>query len=262
MLLKDKVVIVSGIGPGLGVELALLAASEGARIAICARTASKLDDAEQQVKALGLDTEILKVPTDISDRAQCQALIEQTIARFGRVDVLINSAYVGGKFEPIETADLEDWKATMDINFFGTMALTQAVIPEMKRTGGGSIVMINTMVTRVPLPWQGGYGASKGALKVATAHLAKEMGVHGIRVNSAFMGWMWGPPVEGYLKGAAKQQGTTVEALRKEIGKNIPLGDIPDDADCARVAIFLASDYSRAMTGACLDVNGGEYLPS
>ena len=128
MLLKDKVVIVSGIGPGLGIELALLAASEGARLAICARTASKLDDAEQQVAALGLGTEVLKVPTDISDRVQCQALVEQAVARFGRVDVLINSAYVGGKFEPIESADLDDWKATMDINFFGTMALTQAGI--------------------------------------------------------------------------------------------------------------------------------------
>jgi NAD(P)-dependent dehydrogenase (short-subunit alcohol dehydrogenase family) len=261
MLLKNKVVIVSGIGPGLGIELALLAAKEGANIAICARTASKLDDAEREVDALGLGTEVLKVPTDISDREQCSELVRRTVERFGRIDVLINSAYVGGKFEPIETADLDDWRATMDINFFGTMALTQGVIPQMKSQGGGAIVMINTMVTRVPMPWQGGYGASKGALRVATSHLAKELGGYGIRVNSAFMGWMWGPPVEGYLKHAAKEQGTTVEALRREIAKNIPLGDIPDDADCAKAAIFLASDYSCAMTGACLDVNGGEYLP-
>ena len=261
MLLKDKVVIVSGIGPGLGVELALRAAEQGAKIAICARTAAKLDEAEAQVVALGLGTEVLKVPTDISKREQCKALVARTVERFGRVDALINSAYVGGKFEPIESADLDDWRATMDINFFGTMTLTQESIPQMKRQGGGAIVMINTQVTRVPMPWQGGYGASKGALRVATSHLAKELGAHGIRVNSTFMGWMWGPPVENYLKGAAKQQGTTVEALRKEIGRNIPLGDIPDDADCAKVAIFLASDYSRAMTGACVDVNGGEYLP-
>jgi NAD(P)-dependent dehydrogenase (short-subunit alcohol dehydrogenase family) len=261
MLLKNKVVIVSGIGPGLGVELAVLAAQEGAKLAICARTPSKLDEAETAIAALGLGTEVLKVPTDIADRAQCRALVEATVARFGRVDSLINSAYVGGKFEPIEAADLTDWRATMEINFFGTMTLTQEAIPQLKAAGGGSIVMINTMVTRVPLPWQGGYGASKGALRVATSHLARELGAQGIRVNTAFMGWMWGPPVEGYLKGAAKQQGTTVEALRKEIGKNIALGDIPDDADCAKVAIFLASDYSCAMTGACLDVNGGEYFP-
>jgi len=72
---------------------------------------------------------------------------------------------------------------------------------------------------------------------------------------------MWGEPVENALKFMAKEQGTTVEAVRKQIAANIPLGDIPDDADCAKVAIFLASDYSRAMSGACVDVNGGEYLP-
>jgi NAD(P)-dependent dehydrogenase (short-subunit alcohol dehydrogenase family) len=262
MLLEDKVVIVSGIGPGLGIELALLAAKEGARVAICARTPSKLDDAERDIAALGLGTEVLKVPTDISDRAQCRRLVDRTAERFGRVDVLINSAYVNGAFELVESADLDDWRATMEINFFGTMQLTQEVVPHMKRQGGGSIVMINTMVTRVPLPTQGGYGASKGALRVATSHLARELGVHGIRVNSAFMGWMWGPPVENYLKQTAAEQGTTVEALREEVGRGIPLGDIPDDADCAKVAIFLASDYSRAMTGACIDVNGGQYMPS
>ena len=103
MLLKDKVVIVSGIGPGLGIELALLAAQEGAKLAICARTPSKLDEAERDVAALGLGTEVLKVPTDIADREQCRNLVDRTIERFGRVDVLINSAYVGGSFEPIET---------------------------------------------------------------------------------------------------------------------------------------------------------------
>jgi len=261
MLLQDKVVIVSGIGPGLGVELALRAAEQGARLAICARTPSKLEDAAAQVAALGLGTEVLQVPTDISDRGQCRTLVERTIERFGRIDALINSAYVGGRFEPIESADLEDWRATMEINFFGTMTLTQEVVPQMKHQGSGAVVMINTMVTRVPLPWQGGYAASKGALRVATSHLARELGCHGIRVNSAFMGWMWGPPVEGYLKGMASEQGTTVEALRAQIGRNIALGEIPDDGDCARVAIFLASDYSRAMTGACVDVNGGEYFP-
>ena len=261
MLLKDKVVIVSGIGPGLGVELARCAAQEGAKIAICARTAAKLDEAERDVAALGAGTEVLKVPTDIGDRAQCRALVERTIERFGRIDVLVNSAYVGGAFEPIESANLEDWRATMDVNFFGTMQLTQEVVPHMKRQGGGSIVMINSMVTRVPMPTQGGYAASKGALRVATAYLAKELGGYGIRVNSALMGWMWGPPVEGYMRAAAAEHGTTVEAMRRQVGRNIPLGDIPDDADCAKVAIMLASDYCRVVTGACLDVNGGEFLP-
>jgi len=75
------------------------------------------------------------------------------------------------------------------------------------------------------------------------------------------MGWMWGPPVEGYLTEAAKREGTTVEALAAGVAARIPLGRIPDDADCAKAALFLVSDYAAAVTGAALDVNGGEFLP-
>lgn len=262
MLLQDKIVIVSGIGPGLGQELALEAARQGASgLVIAARTASKLDQSEQDIAALGQGTEVLKVPTDIADPAQCRNLVDQAIKRFGRIDVLVNSAYNPGAFAPIEEADMDGWRAAMDVNLFGTMQLTLAVVPHMKRQGGGAIVMINTMVTRKPLATQGGYGASKAALTSATQHLALELGPHNIRVNSAYMGWMWGPPVEGYMQGAASEYGTTVEAMKEQVASNIPLRRIPDDADCAKAAIFLASDYACVITGAALDVNGGEYLP-
>jgi NAD(P)-dependent dehydrogenase (short-subunit alcohol dehydrogenase family) len=262
MLLADKVVVVSGIGPGLGIELAIAAAREGARgVAVAARTAAKLDGAEAAIRALGLATPVVKVATDVSDRAQCGRLVERTVAAFGRIDGLVNSAYVPGKFEPMESADLDDWRATLDVNLFGTLELTRAVVPVMKRQGGGAVVMVNSMVTRKPMPYQGGYTVSKAALTAATAQLALELGPHGIRVNSAYMGWMWGPPVESYLKDAARRRGTTIEALAAEVAKNIPLGRIPDDADCAKAALFLISDYACAVTGAALDVNGGEFLP-
>ena len=261
MLLKDKVVIVSGIGPGLGQELALEAARQGAGVAMCARTASKLDDAEKLIRDEGLNTKILKVATDISDRSQCADLVSKTIDTFGRIDVLINSAYNPGSFEPIEQANLGSWREAMDVNFFGTMGLTLEVVPHMKEQGGGSIVMINTMVTRKPMPTQGGYGASKAALATATSHLALELGPHNIRVNSAYMGWMWGPSVEGYFQMTEQAGGPSVEEQKKAVAANIPLREIPDDADCAKAAVFLGSDYARAITGAALDVNGGEYLP-
>ncbi len=262
MLLDGKVVIVSGIGPGLGIELAMLAAKEGARgVAIAARTASKLDDAETAIRALGLATPIVKAAIDIRDRAQCQRLVETTVGALGRIDALVNSAYVPGGFEPADSADLDDWRATLEVNLFGTMTLTQAVVPVMKRQGGGAIVMINSMVTRKPLAVQGGYTVSKAALTAATAQLALELGAAGIRVNSAYMGWMWGPPVENYLRATAEREGTTVEALAAAVARNIPLGRIPDDADCAKAALFLVSDYASAVTGAALDVNGGEFLP-
>lgn len=260
MLLKDKVVIVSGIGPGLGKELALEAARQGAKLAIGARTASKLDSTAGEIAALGLGTEVLQVPTDISDRSQCRKLVEQAAEHFGRIDSLINSAYNPGEFQPIESADLDSWRPAFEVNLFGTLQLTQECVGELKKSRG-SIVMINTMVTRKPLATQGGYAASKAALLSATQHLALELGGYGIRVNSAFMGWMWGPPVEGYLQAASQQTGTSIEDMKAAIAKNIALGRIPDDADCAKAAIFLASDYACAMSGACVDVNGGDFLP-
>ncbi len=262
MLLQDKVVIVSGIGPGLGQELALLAAREGASaVVLAARTPGKLDAAERDILALGREVQVLKVPTDIADAAQCETLAKRTLERFGRIDVLFNSAYDPGSFEPIKDADLDSWRRAMDVNFFGTMQLTQACVPAMIEAGGGAIVMIGTMVEHKPLATQGGYGASKSALRSATRHLALELGQYGIRVNSCHMGWMWGPAVEGYLDWQASQSGTPREALIEAITRNIPLGMIPDDGDCARAAVLLASDYACVVTGAALDVNGGEYMP-
>ena len=261
MLLKNKVVIVSGIGPGLGQELALESARQGASLAICARTASKLDDVEQAMRAEGLDAPVLKVATDISDREQCAALVAKTLERFGRIDALFNSAYVPGNFTPVDSADLDSWREAMEVNFFGSMGLTLEVVPQMKQQGGGAIVMINTMVTRRPMPTQGGYGASKAALASATAHLALELGPSNIRVNSAYMGWMWGPAVEGYFAHIAASGGPSVEQQYQAVASNIALRKIPEDADCAKAAVFLASDYACAISGAALDVNGGDYIP-
>lgn len=261
MLLKDKIVIVSGIGPGLGQELSTLAAKEGASaVVLAARTTEKLDIAEKEIDDLGLGTSVLKVPTDISDPAQCQALAEAAFERFGRIDVLFNSAYDPGAFEPIESASMDGWRRAMDVNFFGTMHLTQACVPHMK-AAGGSIVMIATMVEHKPLATQGGYGSSKSALRCATKHLALELGKYNIRVNSVHMGWMWGPSVEGYFKWQSQSSGKTQEELIADVTRSIPLGVIPDDGECAKAALFFGSDYSSVVTGAALDVNGGEYMP-
>jgi NAD(P)-dependent dehydrogenase (short-subunit alcohol dehydrogenase family) len=258
MLLSDKVVIVSGIGPGLGQELAYAAAREGARLVLAARTESFLEEVAKVSREAG--AEALCVPTDVTDRAQCRALVEATVAAYGRVDVLINSAYTPGKFAMFEASDFDDWRRTFEVNLFGALSLSQESIPHMKKQGGGSIVMVNSMVQKKPLPFQSGYATSKGALATAAKMMATELGPYGIRVNSVYMGWMWGPPVEGYVAAAAKSRGISQEDVVSEITASIPLRIIPDDADCANAAIFFASDLSRVITGASLDVNGGEFM--
>ncbi|SPS01863.1 SDR family oxidoreductase [Cupriavidus taiwanensis] len=263
MLLKDKIVIVSGIGPGLGIKLAVEAAREGARaVAIAARTEAKLDEAQARIDALGADCEVLKVVTDITDRAQSRHLASETLRRFGRIDALVNSAFQHGNFpEPVEAADLDVWRQVFDTNVFGTMTLTQEVAALMKPQGGGAIVMINTQATRKPMPGESGYAASKGALAVAVKYLARELGPHGIRANSIFMGWMWGAPVQGYVRHAAAEQGVSEDAVIAPVTAQIALGRMPTDDDCARAALFLVSDYARAISGASLDANGGDFMP-
>jgi NAD(P)-dependent dehydrogenase (short-subunit alcohol dehydrogenase family) len=158
-----------------------------------------------------------------------------------------------------EDANFDEWRKSFDVTVFGTLQLTQQVIPHMKTSGGGSIVFVNSMIQKKPLATQSGYATSKGALTVAARMLAKELGTHHIRVNSTFMGWMWGPPVESYVNYAVST-GQDRDAVIAEITKDIPLGIIPDDADCANAVAFLASDLASVITGAELDVNGGEMM--
>ncbi len=263
MLLKDKVVIVSGIGPGLGIELALCAAREGAKaIVLAARTASKLSDAAEQVKALGLGTEVLEVPTDIANAADCEALAAKTHATFGRIDGLVNSAFVPGSFGSWEKWKFEDWRQALDVNLFGSMQLSREVAKFMQeQPTGGAIVMVNSMVTKKVIGEQAGYATSKGALTVATKALAAELAPLKIRVNTCYMGWMWGNSVKTYCDMAAPAMNCEPEDIKKGIERNIPLGEMPTDAECAPACIFLLSDLAKVITGAQLDVNGGEYMP-
>jgi NAD(P)-dependent dehydrogenase (short-subunit alcohol dehydrogenase family) len=263
MLLKDKVVIVSGIGPGLGVKLAIEAAREGARgIAIGARTAEKLDDAERRAREVNPQCKVLKVVTDIRDAAQCKRLVQSTQQQFGRIDGLANSAFFWGAPGTADSADLNVWKEVLETNVLGTMHMTQAVVPIMKAQGGGAIVNITSMATVKPHTGEAGYAASKGAINVVTKYLAAELGSSNIRVNLARMGWMLGIPVQNYVTYAAREQGVPEKQLYDAIAANIALRRLVTDTECARVALFLISDYASGVTGAVIDANGGETFPS
>jgi NAD(P)-dependent dehydrogenase (short-subunit alcohol dehydrogenase family) len=259
MLLENKVAVISGIGPGLGQELAYVFSREGAAVGIGCRTQSFLDSVADEVRRRG--GKVVAVPTDITDPAQCARLVEATAAEFGRVDALVNSAYNPGEFSLVEDADLDRWRGPFEVNVLGSLRMVQAALPHLKAAGGGAIVNVNSQIHKKPMPMQGAYATSKGALEAATKSLAKELGPYKIRVNSVFMGWMWGPPVEGYVKMAAQGRGISEDEVVAEITRDIALGIIPDDEDCANAVAFLCSDLAKVITGAGLDVNGGEFMP-
>jgi NAD(P)-dependent dehydrogenase (short-subunit alcohol dehydrogenase family) len=182
------------------------------------------------------------------------------MAEFGRIDVLVNNAFKGPNFKLFSEDDLEYWRQVFEVNVFGALQLTQAVVPHMKAGGGGSIVFINTMSTRIIEPASGSYASSKGALMIAAQTLAKELGRDKIRVNSVVPGYIWGPSLAGYFKLLAKQQGTTPEAVKAEIAGRTALNHIPDSEEIADSVLFFASDLSRVVTGQALDVNGGHFF--
>ncbi len=258
MLLKDKVSIITGIGPGMGRAIALAFAREGAKLAIGARNEDRLKEVAAEIEALGAP--VIALPTDISDQAQCQRLVEAAVERFDGVDVLVQNAAHGGDFTTAEAADPESWRAVMDCNFFGALHLTQLCVPHMKSRGEGRIILINSGAALVPPPAMGAYAASKSALSALVRSLAIELGTSGIRTNGVALGLIEGASFGAYASMLAQSSGRTAEEVLREVGDSLPLGDIPTPEDCAGTIVFLASDLARPITGQNLVVNGGGWL--
>jgi NAD(P)-dependent dehydrogenase (short-subunit alcohol dehydrogenase family) len=258
MLLKDRIAIVSGIGPGLGQAIALALSREGAAVVIAARRRDKLGDLAARLRDRG--GRVLAVPTDIEDAASCTNLVETTVREFGGVDVLVNNAYHPGTYERIEDADLDAWRPPFEVNVLGTLRLSKAVLPALRARGGGSIVMINSMSMRRMMERFGGYAASKAALHAAPQTRGLELGPSGIRVNAVVPGYIWGPPLEAYLEAEAAKAGIPAKAMYAAVAAETALRHIPTSEEIAESVVFFASDLSRAITGQSLDVNAGHWF--
>jgi NAD(P)-dependent dehydrogenase (short-subunit alcohol dehydrogenase family) len=257
MLLKDKVIIISGVGPGMGQSLAKLAAAEGAKVGLGARNKAFLDEVVAEIKAAG--GEAIALATDVTSADQCQALADATEKAFGRIDGLVNSAYMHGEWLPTDVANAEEFAEVFNVNCAGALRMAQACLPAMKKAGGGAICNVSTMSTVNPFPGEGAYSAGKGGLNALTRHMAKDFGKHGIRVNLTRMGWIGGAPVWGHIDREVAA-GRNRDEVIAEITDRIPIGIIPPEEDCAKAVLFMVSDYSKVVAGASLDVNGGQYM--
>ena len=156
-------------------------------------------------------------------------------------------------------ANAEEWADVYDVNCLGALRMSQAVLPMMKEKKSGAIVNVSTMATVNPFPGEAAYAASKGGLGVLTKHMAQDFGAHGIRVNACRMGWIGGAPVMGYID-AQVAGGRPRDEVVGEITGRIPLGIIPPEDDCAKAVLYFVSDYANVVSGATLDVNGGQYM--
>ena len=258
MLLADRVVIVSGVGPGLGHALALACVDHGARVVLVARTEERVTALVSTVTARG--GEALAVKADASNTADTNRVVDAALERFGRVDGLINNAAVIPPLAPIAEVASEVLEQSMEGNFLSAFHLSRAVIPSMLEQGHGSIVMVGSAVVRHPKVGFGVYNVGKHAMVGMARSLALELGPAGIRVNTLAPGKIAGERLDAYFEERAPTLGVTVDELRDRYTANIALRRLPAPDEYADAAVFLLSDLSRAVTGHILDANGGEYF--
>jgi NAD(P)-dependent dehydrogenase (short-subunit alcohol dehydrogenase family) len=256
MLLTDKVVVVSGIGPGLGRSIALQSAKQGADLVLVSRTKQRLDDVAAEVIALG--RRALVVPTDITDDAAAEQLHEAAMAEFGRVDALVNNAFAIPPLKPLLSVDFADVRASFETNVFAALRLSRLFTAQLADVAG-SIVMINSSVLRHSgLPY-GPYKMTKASLLAMAQSLATELGPRGIRVNSVAPGWIYAEMVQALFDYQAGKRGVDAQVIYDETAAACDLRRLPVPDSIADAVVFMISDLARDITGHCLDVNAGEF---
>ena len=255
-MLDNKVVVISGVGPALGTTLARRCAEAGADLVLAARTAERLTEVADQVKALG--RRAVAVSTDITDDEQVANLVTRSLEEYGKVDVLINNAFRVPSMKPLADTTFQHIRDAIELTVLGALRISQGFTPALAEAKG-SVVNVNSMVIRHSQPKYGAYKMAKAALLAMSHSLSTELGAQGIRVNTVAPGYIWGGTLQSYFAHQAGKFGTTVEETYNAAAAGSDLKRLPTEDEVASAILFLASDLASGITGATLDVNCGEY---
>jgi NAD(P)-dependent dehydrogenase (short-subunit alcohol dehydrogenase family) len=255
-LLKGKVVVLSGVGPGLGRSLGEEAAKMGADLVLVSRTQKRLEKMAEVVRSYG--SRALVVPTDITDEDSRKALVEKSLEEFGRVDCLLNNAFGIPPMDPISTLEIEDLRAANETNVFAPLRLS-ALFADALAATHGSVIMLNSAVQFSSQPEYSGYKLSKGALAHLAHSLATELGPRGIRVNSVAPSYIYEDVNKGYFDWLASEAGTTHDDVYADKAAPCDLKRLASPEEVARATLFLATDLASAVTGQTLTVDCGEF---
>ena len=254
MKLKGKVALVTGAGSGIGWATALLFAREGARVACVDINENTAKESAQQIENAG--GQALSLRADVSRAEDCQAMVEGTVASWGRLDILFNNAGVPLAPTPVEELDEATFDRIMAVNVRGVYLGCRYAVPVMKKQGVGGVILTTASTAAIrPRPGFNAYSASKGAVIAWTKALALELAPYRIRVVAI-------APVATDTPMLPTFVGKTVldDKGKETIVKTIPLGRLVTPEDVAQAALFLASDDAAMVTGTCFEVDGGRCL--
>jgi NAD(P)-dependent dehydrogenase (short-subunit alcohol dehydrogenase family) len=239
-------ILITAGASGIGLGMAELFLERGCAVTVCDVDPVALAQAASDLPGLGTAL------VDVADAAAVQAFVASAV----EVDVLVNNAGIAGPIGGIETNDPEDWARCFAVNVHGAFHMIRALVPDMRRRGGGTIVNISTASTVTGLPGRSAYVASKWALEGLTRTLARELGPDNIRVNAIRPGFMDTERMRGLIARGAEKRGISVAELEKEALGFISLRTKIQPREIGEMAYFLASDAAKHITGQIIGVDG------
>ena len=256
MRLKDSVAIVTGGGKGIGKSIALAFAREGADVVVAARTEPALKEVASEIETIGRKS--LALTLDLTDFQQPLTMINQTLDRFGKIDVLVNNSGIEGPMINVADMDLDGWNQTLAINLTGAMLCTRyALKKSMLPRQSGNIINISSISGRKGPATRSAYSSSKFGIIGFTQSVASEVGRYGIRVNCIAPGLVEGDRIERVLRRSSETSGIPYEQILRNAGARTPLGRMVTAEEVASVALFLASDESSGVTGQTINCDAG-----